>query len=157
MNRTKGYFWDTNILTFFGYNPDHDIIQQQIERVSWDKIFLPSVVVSEAWRGRLRKVDAVPKAIPEEAIFPHQQLSETHEILRRFSVVSFDRDAANRLSELQKRAKRQKKRVKRHHADMMIAAMTLSNHFTLVTRNEKDFSDWLPARQLENWIDNPPM
>ena len=156
MNRPKGYFWDTNILTFFGHNPDHKLIQQHIESVSWDKIFLPSVVVGEAWRGRLRKVDAVPKAIPEQAIFSHEQLAETHEILRRFNVISFDMDAANHLSALQQKAKRQKKSIKKRHADMMIAAMTSSNHFIVVTRNEKDFIDWLLPGQVENWIDNPP-
>jgi len=37
---------------------------------------------------------------------------------------------------------------------MMIAAMTLSHDYILVTRNEKDFADMLPAQQMENWIDN---
>jgi len=37
---------------------------------------------------------------------------------------------------------------------MMIAAMTLSYEFILVTRNEKDFADLLPDHQVENWIDD---
>jgi len=46
---------------------------------------------------------------------------------------------------------------KKHHADMMIAAMTLSNQFIFITRNEQDFAGLLPAQQIENWIDNPPV
>lgn len=148
----KGYFWDTNTLTLFGYNPDHTTLRQHIRRVSWSKIFLPSVVVAETWRGRLRKADAVPKAKPDQAISPHKKLAKTHELLSRFRVISFDEGAVKRLLGLQK----EKKYRKKHHADMMIAAMALSNQFVLVTRNEKDFASLLPAQQLENWIDNPP-
>jgi len=148
----RGYFWDTNILTLFGYNPDHTVLSQHIGRVSWGKIFLPSVVVAEAWRGRLRKADAVPRTKPDQAISPHEKLAKTHELLSRFRVVHFDEGAARRLLGLQKMRKYRKK----HHADMMIAAMALSNQFILVTRNKKDFADFLPAQQLENWIDNPP-
>ena len=97
----KGYFWDTNILTLFGYNPDHTVLRQHIRRVSWDTIFLPSVVVAEAWRGRLRKADAVPKAKPDQAISPHEKLARTHKLLSRFRVISFDRGAVNSLLCLQ--------------------------------------------------------
>jgi tRNA(fMet)-specific endonuclease VapC len=150
MKEARGYFWDTNILNYF--RTKHTAISQHLAHVSWDKIFLPSVVVAESWRGRLRQADAVPKAEPELAVFPHRKLLETHNLLSQFKVISFDEKAADKLSELQGRIKNRKKR----HADMMIAAMTLSNRFVLVTRNERDFSDLIPAQQLENWIDHPP-
>ena len=112
------------------------------------------MVVAESWRGRLRQADAVPKSKPEQAVFPHRQLSETHDLLSQFRVVSFDEAAAEKMSQLQRRVNRHKKR----HADMMIAAMTLSNRFVLVTRNERDFADLLlTQQQMENWIDNPPV
>ncbi|RLC08082.1 MAG: hypothetical protein DRI57_24720 [Deltaproteobacteria bacterium] len=151
MRDVKGYFWDTNILSHF--RREEALLRQHIDRVSWNKIFLPSVVVAESWRGRLRRVDSVPKAKPEEAIFPHRQLLETHDLLSPFRVIPFDEEAAEELSQLQKKVKRRKKR----HADMMIAAMTLSNNFVLVTRNERDFADLLLTQHLENWIDNPPV
>ncbi len=150
MKNVKGYFWDTNILSHF--RGEHALLRQHIDRVSWDKIFLPSVVVAESWRGRLRRVDSVPKAKPEQAIFPHRKLLETHDLLSQFRVIPFDEEAAEEFSRLQKKVRHRKKR----HADMMIAAMTLSNHFVLVTRNEQDFADLLLTRQMENWIDNPP-
>ncbi len=153
MKDVKGFFWDSNVLRLFGDNPAHPVLSQHIDRVSWDKIFLPSVVVAESWRGRLRQADAVPWAKPEQAIFPHKKLHETHDLMSQFRVVPFDEEAAEELSRLQKKVKRQKKR----HADMMIAAMTLSNHFVLVTRNERDFADLLLTQHIENWIDNPPV
>ena len=149
----KGYFWDSNVLRLFSDNPDHPLLRSHIERVSWKRVFLPCVVVAESWRGRLRRVDTVPKARPEEAIFPYQKLIETHEVLRRFTVAPFDEECVSRLLSLRQDLKRRKKRVKKRHADMMIAAMALSYDYILVTRNEKDFADMLPAQQTENWID----
>ena len=151
MKDIRGYFWDANILSHF--RGEHTLLGQHIDRVSWDKIFLPSVVVAESWRGRLRQADSVPKAEPEQAILPHIKLFETHGLLSQFKVIPFDENAAEELSHLQRRVKCRKKR----HADMMIAAMTLSNHFVLITRNERDFTDLLLTRQMENWIDNPPV
>lgn len=150
MKEARGYFWDTNILNYF--RTEHTILSQHIARVSWDKIFLPSVVVAESWRGRLRQADAVPKSEPGQAVFPHRKLLETHNLLSQFKVIPFDEEAVEELTGLQKKVKRWKKR----YADIMIAAMTLSNHFVLVTRNERDFSDLIPAQQMENWIDHPP-
>jgi predicted nucleic acid-binding protein len=149
----KGYFWDTNILTLFGYNPNHAVLRQHIERVSWHKIFLPSVVLAEVWRGRLRKADAVSKTESGQAVAPHKNLARTHEILSRFKIIAFDEGAVKKLSDLQQMKKYRKKQ----HADMMIAAMALSNQFILVTRNKKDFIGFLPPQQLENWADHPPV
>ncbi len=112
----KGYFWDSNVLRLFSDDPDHPVFRSHIERVSWDKIFLPAVVVAESWRGRLRRTDTVPKARPKDAIFPYQKLVETHEMLRRFTVSSFDEEAASRFLLLRQDLKRRKKRVKKRHA-----------------------------------------
>ncbi len=154
MKGIKGYFWDSNVLRIFSDTPDHSALRKHIERVSWDKIFLPAVVVAESWRGRLRRIDTVPKARPEEAVFPYQKLTETHKVLSGFTVATFDKASASRLIRLREDAKRRKKRIKKQHADMMIAAMALSYEFILVTRNEKDFADLLPDHQVENWIDD---
>ncbi len=150
----KEYFWDSNILRLFSDNPDNSALRRHIERVSWDNIFLPCVVVAESWRGRLGRIDTVPKARPEEAIFPYQKLIETHEVLRQFTVFPFDNESVSRFLLLWQELKRREKRIKKRHADMMIAAMTLSYDYILVTRNEKDFADLLPSQQIENWIDN---
>lgn len=149
MKDMKGYFWDTNILNYF--RKEHTILKQHIDRVCWDKIFLPSVVVAESWRGRLRQIDNIPKTKPGQAIFLHEKLVETHNVLRQFKVIPFGEEAAEKFLWLKQKVKRQKKR----HTDMMIAAMTLSSRYILVTRNERDFADLLPVQQVENWIDNP--
>ncbi len=149
MKDIKGYFWDTNILNYF--RREHAILKQHIDRVCWDKIFLPSVVVAESWRGRLRQIDSISKTKLEQVIFSHEKLVETHNVLRQFNVIPFGEEAAEKFLWLKQKVKRQKKR----NADMMIAAMTLSYRYILVTRNEQDFTDLLPAQQVENWIDNP--
>lgn len=123
MNR---YFWDSNVLRLFSDHPDHSVLRSHIERVSWDRILLPCVVVAESWRGRLGRIDTVPKARPEDAIFPYQKLIETHEMLRRFTVAPFEEGSVNQFRFLRKDMKRLKKRIRKRHADMMIAAMTLS-------------------------------
>lgn len=73
------------------------------------------------------------------------------ELLARFNIVLFDERCAETMSTLLK-----KKRSKKRYADVMIAAMTLTGNHTLVTRNQKDFADLLPARQIANWIDEKP-
>ena len=45
-----------------------------------------------------------------------------------------------------------KKLKKSGRADLLIAAITLANRATLVTRNEKDFRQ-VPGLQVENWVD----
>ena len=48
---------------------------------------------------------------------------------------------------------RQNKKLKRiGRSDLLIAAITLANRATLVTRNLKDFRQ-VPGLQVENWAD----
>jgi tRNA(fMet)-specific endonuclease VapC len=50
------------------------------------------------------------------------------------------------------RLRQHKKLKKIGRADLLIAAITLANRATLVTRNEKDFRQ-VPGLQVENWAD----
>ncbi|MBM3238973.1 type II toxin-antitoxin system VapC family toxin [Candidatus Poribacteria bacterium] len=45
------YLWDSNILHAFG--DGHATVRRHIDKVGWEKIALPSVVVSEVLRGRI--------------------------------------------------------------------------------------------------------
>ncbi len=45
------YLWDSNILRAFGEG--NAIVKQYTDRIGWEKIALPSVVVSEVLRGRI--------------------------------------------------------------------------------------------------------
>ncbi len=68
--------------------------------------------------------------------------------LSQFQVVAFDAVAAAEFGRL-----RQIKKLKKiGRGDLLIAAITLANGATLVTRNLKDYRQ-VPALHLENWAD----
>lgn len=137
------YLWDSNILRHFVQK--HPTLQRHLERVAWDQIALPSIVVAEVLRGRC---DYALKATPQQAPLAHQRLRQTQVLLAQFQVVVFDEKSAEILQTLQKRIKTRKR-----YADVMIAATALAGNHIVVTRNEKHFRDLLPAQQLVNWID----
>jgi predicted nucleic acid-binding protein len=142
------FLWDTNILRYF--QSGHLILQQHLQRVSIDEIVLPAIVAAEALRGRS---EFVLKATPDQLPVASQQLIETMELLHNFAILPFDETASKVLTQLINKVKKQKKR----HADLVIAAMTMAGNYILVTRNQRDFADLLPKRQLVNWIDEPPV
>ena len=47
----------------------------------------------------------------------------------------------------------QRSKTKKRYADVLIAATAIAKQMIVVTRNEKDFVDLLPAKQIVNWID----
>jgi len=141
------FLWDTNILRYF--QAGHPILQQHLQRVSMDEILLPAMVAAEALRGRS---EFVLKATPDQLPLASKQLIETIELVYNFQIISFDETALKILTQLVKTVKKKKKR----HADLVIAAMALAGNYILVTRNQRDFADILPKRQLMNWIDEPP-
>ena len=140
------YLWDADILRAFGYG--QATLRLYLQRVPWEAIALPSVVVAEVLRGRC---DFALKATPTEAPLAHQRLLETQQMLAQFQVVVFDADCATVMERL-----RQQHRRRKRYADLMIAAMVIAGQYILVTRNHVDFVDVLPPAQLVNWIDDPP-
>lgn len=140
------YLWDTNILRAF--TQGNPILRSHIDRVAWSEIALPSVVFAEVLRGRC---DAALKATPHQLVDVHRRLLDTQSFLQKFQIASFDEHSAKAMQQLQQKHRRSKR-----YADMMIAAIAIANNHIVVTRNSKDFSDLLPAKQLQNWIDNPP-
>lgn len=76
-----------------------------------------------------------------------QRLLETDKDLRKFAVLTVDVAASNEFDRL-----RQSKKLKIGRADLLIAAITLAQRATLVTRNQKDFRKVSELR-IENWVD----
>lgn len=140
------YLWDSNILRHFAEN--HPTLHANIMRVGQAQIALPSIVVAEALRGRS---EYALKATPAQAPQAHRLLIETITLLQRFRIVPFDQQCAKVLAEMQQRSK-----TKKRYADVMIAATAIANQMIVVTRNEKDFVDLLPTKQIANWIDTQP-
>jgi tRNA(fMet)-specific endonuclease VapC len=78
-----------------------------------------------------------------------QLLEQTEQALAAFpQILPVDDAAAAEFDRL--RANKKLKKIGR--ADLLIAAITLANRATLVTRNLKDFRE-VPSLQLENWAD----
>lgn len=137
------YLWDSNILRHFAEN--HLTLHANIMRVGQAQIALPSIVVAEVLRGRS---EYALKATPAQAPQAHQLLIETIDWLQKFRVIPFDQQCAKVMTEMQQRLK-----TKKRYADVMIAATATAKQMIVVTRNEKDFVDLLPAKQIINWID----
>jgi predicted nucleic acid-binding protein len=116
--------------------------------VPWEEIVLPSPTVAELLRGR---ADFAVKATPEQVVLAHQQLQETQRLIAQFDMLVFSDEDADMFRKVLK-----KFQSKKRYVDLMIAAMALAGNHIVVTRNTKHFSDALPPRQIENWIDYPP-
>ncbi len=138
------FLWDANILRYFG--DEHPILYLYLQRIPWEKIALPSVVVAEVLRGRC---EFALKAQPSQLPWAHQQLLQTQQLLSRFNVVNDKCTEA--LKQLQRKHKAHKQ-----HADMMIAATAIAGNHIVVTRNIKHFEKLLPQKQIANWIDDKP-
>jgi tRNA(fMet)-specific endonuclease VapC len=75
-------------------------------------------------------------------------LARSEELLRQIAVLPIDDPAADRFDQLL----RNRKLKKIGRADLLIAAIALAQHGTLVTRNVRHFRQ-IPGLQVENWID----
>ncbi len=141
------YLWDTNILRHWGKGQPN--FQAHLQRVPREQIALPSVVVAEALRGRC---EYALKAAPEQLQTAHTQLLELLQTLQSFRIIGLDQQSAAEMARLLKQHQSRKR-----YADLLIAAIASAGHHIVVTRNTKDFADLLPALQLQNWIDDPPV
>jgi tRNA(fMet)-specific endonuclease VapC len=137
------YLWDTQILRHYGEGNEN--LFKHLQKTSRQEVTLPSVVAAEILRGR---ADFALKAAPEQLPLAHATLLQTIKLLDDFQIIAFNEKCAEKMRELQK-----KFQTKKRYADLMIAAIALSENYILITRNTKHFADILPARQLENWID----
>jgi tRNA(fMet)-specific endonuclease VapC len=92
---------------------------------------------------------SVLKAENSEKLLQAQQwLYESEKDLNRFTILAIGPATAAEFDRL-----RQNKKLKKiGRCDLLIAALTLANHATLVTRNRKDFGQ-VPGLEVENWAD----
>ena len=137
------FLWDSNILRH--YLDDHPLLLENLKKVPRSDVLLPVVVAAEQFKGRM---DAILKA--ELARIPRAQqlFQQTQELLSKFQLLYFDDESLAVAAQLTARFKTRKR-----YADVLIAAQAMAGHHILVTRNTADFRDFLPAQQLQNWID----
>ena len=137
------YLWDTDI--YSAWERASQALAPRLARLrDGDEIVLSAVTMYEVLRGRTA---AVAQAREESAYARRlAALVASLVTLRRWSVVPDTAETAARMAGLRRG------RGNRRRADLCIAATALTAGVTLVTRNERDFTD-LPGLRVENWVD----
>ncbi len=135
---------DTDTLTHLFRN--HPRVVERMQQAT-DEVAITIIGRIETLLGRF---DTLLKAADGAELQRGQQrLDEAERDLDRIpKVLPIDSAAAAEFDRL-----RENKKLKKiGRADLLIAAITLANRATLVTRNLKDFRQ-VPGLQLENWAD----
>lgn len=100
------------------------------------------ITFEEQIRGRfniIRQAESLDKQVAA-----YSRLEATYTFFKSINLLSFNHNAANCYGELLSQ------RIRIGTQDLRIAAITISNHGILVTRNQKDFSR-VPGLQFEDW------
>lgn len=109
-----------------------------------DEITVPPGVRAELLRGRY---DALTKAADGASFVKlYTRLVETEAVLARYRVLAVTAQAAATFDTLLK----VKKLGKRNRSDLLIAAVALAHHATLVTANTQHFAN-IPGLTVEDW------
>ncbi len=117
-------------------------IQARLERHSPDEVGT-SINFEEKMRGWMAILAKARKV--KEQIDAYQRLSQQLRLFRSIPIIlEFDENAAVEFQRLKKEHPRI------GTMDLRIAAIALSRHATLVSRNEQDFRQ-IPGLALENW------
>jgi tRNA(fMet)-specific endonuclease VapC len=135
---------DTDTLTLFLRG--HSQVAERMGRAT-DEVAITIISRIETLQGRF---DSLLKAADGAGLQRAQQrLDQAERDLARIpSVLPIDQAAAAEFDRLRQHGKL--KRIGR--ADLLIAAITLANRATLITRNVRDFRR-VPGLPLDNWAD----
>jgi tRNA(fMet)-specific endonuclease VapC len=109
-------------------------------------IAITIITVQEIFNGWTGRINDPAQA--RQLVYLYTKLWRTTEFFRKVTILNFTETAQichqNLLSENKLLAK------KRLEKDMRIAAIALTNHGIMVTRNHKDFS-LIPTLRIEDW------
>lgn len=134
---------DTNTLTHLFAS--HPRVVEHYRRET-DEVVTTVINRVEILQGRFAML--LKAATGEELRRAQTWLAQTLERLDAIPTIPIDDAAADEFDRL--RSNKKLKKIGR--ADLLIAAITLANRATLVTRNLKDFQQ-VPGLQIENWVD----
>src|SRR5262249_1977991 len=139
------FILDTDILTHLFLGHPRVIARQQT--VAASEVAITVISWIQALSGRFEFL--LKAAAGEELLRAQGLLDLTRRSLASVApVFAIDEAAAREFDRLREH----KKLKKIGRADLLIAAITLANRATLVTRNLKDFR-LVPGLQIENWAD----
>ena len=124
---------------------ENPILKQRIALVDPDEIAITVVTVEEQLRGWLSVIRRYSQSNnPEKLIWAYMGLRDAVNYISQFQVVELTLEAYNLFVELRQQG------VRIGTQDLRIAAITLSQQVTLVTRNQRDFSQ-VPNLMFEDW------
>jgi len=129
------YFLDTNICIYI-INKHPATIVAKFSQFELYDIGISAIVVSELQYGTAKSKQPAR----------NQELLDA--FLTPFEIVPYDRAAAQSYGVIRTALERRGQLIGRE--DLLIAAHALSNDFTLVTNNEKEFLR-VPNLKVENW------
>lgn len=138
------YLLDTDTLTHLHLG--HQRVKERLRSAGAAQIATTVISRVEMLQGRM---DYLLKAANGEQLLHAQQLLERTEIaLRQLPIMPLDSSAAAEFDRLRQSTALRKI----GRADLLIAAITLANRATLVTRNVRHF-ERIPGLRLANWLD----
>jgi tRNA(fMet)-specific endonuclease VapC len=129
------YLLDTNTCIQYlnGRSPK---VKQRLERTPAQEIVICSVVKSELFYGAMKSVN------------PARSLAKQKKFLNRFGSLPFDDQSAEIYGQI--RAQLESQGTPIGPADLLIAAIAITNQTTLVTHNTREFSR-VAGLQIEDW------
>lgn len=140
------YVLDTDTTTHF-FSGSNQSVSRHVLSVSPSDIWLPVIVAEEQLKGRLKVIAGLNAAIPRDGsrfIAAYQFLIKTIEGLAAFRILPYTEEAENLFRSWSPAQKRPGTR------DCRIAAITVTNSFTLVTCNTRHFES-IPGIKIEDW------
>jgi tRNA(fMet)-specific endonuclease VapC len=134
------YVLDTDTLTLF--QEHHPRVVHVVAQHPTADLAITVLSVEEqlsGWYTRLRRAKDI-----DDLAAVYQRMTATTASLARFQILSFTKPAILRFGQLQAL------KLGVHKMDLRIAAVTLENGGTVVTRNRRDFQR-IPGLVLEDW------
>ena len=135
---------DTNHLTELGYDRSKALRLSVDLEQSGLPVVTTIVCVEEQLRGWLARIAKI--ADPHRQIAAYAELSDRVNFLASFTLLPWDKEAADRFTRLRKQG------LRIGSMDLKIACIAIEHDATLLTRNTVDFAK-VPGLRFENWLD----
>ena len=130
------YLLDTNICIYI-INRRPEEIYQKFKKIKLENVFISSITVSELYYG----------------IFKSKQFEKNQSALSNFlsylNILSFSNEDGILAGEIRKKLESSGKMIGPY--DLLIASQSITNGFTLVTNNIKEFNR-IEKIKIENWV-----
>ncbi len=135
---------DTNHLTELGYErPMGARLSARLQKSAMAAV-TTIVSVEEQLRGWLARIAKIND--PHRQIEAYAELGARVNFLASFTLLPWDKEAADRFKSLRKQG------LRIGSMDLKIACITIEHDATLLTRNTVDFAK-VPGLRFENWLD----